>query len=137
MLFSPVAWSLEVVQTGDGKILIKPTTQPDSAKKVPEAVRDPFNWGSEFIDKFEPHPILKVPEDMFAGLELTAILWDDTLPLAVINNTLLQKGDSIEGASVTRIFRDKVLLEKEKQLHVLKFHEIIDLEGLLLQPKGE
>lgn len=139
LLFAPAAWAMDSVQTGEGRILVKKAPSPGSVLQKEKTVppdRDPFNWDSELVDTFEPYPIFEIKKDIFAGLELTAIMWDEKLPLAVINDTLLQRGDTIRGASVTRIFRDKVLLQKEQQLHTLKFGNIIDLDDLLSTPKG-
>jgi len=57
--------------------------------------RNPFTLGIKKLD--EP-------------LVLNGILWDSVMPRAIVNNTIVEKGDTVEGLTVRKITREAVIL---------------------------
>jgi len=51
------------------------------------------------------------PKSSRDGLELTGILWDETKPTAVINQTFLGAGDSTNEFTVVKVLQDRVVLK--------------------------
>ena len=58
-----------------------------------------------------------------SGLKLTAILWDETSPGAVINNRVVHPGSRIGTYRVAGIRQDRVILASNKKTKVLKLPE--------------
>lgn len=75
-----------------------------------EWVRDPF--------QFPQKPTTK--KTGITGLDLTGIIYDKELPVAVINDVIVHEGDTIEGAVVKEIESNSVVLEKEGKLYTLE-----------------
>ena len=61
--------------------------------------RNPFEKGSSG------------PKDPRAGLTLDGIMWDETKPIAIINQDFLNEGELTGPFKVVKIFRDKVTLQ--------------------------
>lgn len=117
----------ELMETGTGKMLIGFQPQEVGGERtLAMRSRDPFNWSDEFIDQYLAR--MRSKQDLFAGLELSGIVWDPQTPLVIINKVLLKEGEKVEDATVMRIFKDSVLLSREGSLHTLNFQQrIIDL----------
>ncbi|MFC1524604.1 hypothetical protein ACFL6N_07430 [Thermodesulfobacteriota bacterium] len=96
------------------------TTTPDPDFAF---MRDPFKWPREQISVFETHERARQKEDIFVGLRLNGILWDNQTPMAIINNQTVGIGDVIGKARVTSIFKNEVLLTGDGKQHVLSFPE--------------
>jgi len=64
-----------------------------------EPARDPF---------FSP-PQASSPEATLP-LNLSGIVWDDNNPTAIINDTIVEKGSTLEGKTVVDILKDRVIL---------------------------
>lgn len=75
-----------------------------------EWIRDPFQFPQKKT----------VTKTGVAGLILTGIIYDKELPVAVINDVIVHKGDTIEGAVVKEIGSNSVVLEKEGGLYTLE-----------------
>lgn len=79
--------------------------------------------GDRFFDRFtaatavlplERNPFEKGnagPKDPRAGLALEGVMWDDTQPIAIINQEFLSVGELAGPFKVVKIFRDKVTLQ--------------------------
>ena len=114
----------------EAKVLIIRTGQlPDITDTKVELTmlrRDPFNWPP---DETEPgqKPARDV-EKIFVGMKLNAIIWQERLPLAIVNNKLLEVGDILKGATVLEIYKEGVVMEKEGLYHTLRLATLeIDL----------
>ena len=59
-------------------------------------------------------------------LALKGIAWDETEPLALINDLLVKEGDTIEGARIVKIDFDRVVVRYRSKEFVIK---LIDWEG--------
>lgn len=56
-------------------------------------------------------------------IKLGGILWDEKIPLAIINDSILREGDSIDGLKIERIEKGKVTLIKGDETYVLEVQE--------------
>ena len=54
-------------------------------------------------------------------LKLQLIVWDESHPSAVINGKIVRSGDGVDGATVTQIDRNRVLLQRDGQEVELRF----------------
>ncbi len=73
------------------------------------------DWGR---DPFSSGPSTSEPATL-SDMVLTGILWDDSAPLAMINDNLVGVGDKIGGYAVAEIKKDKVVLTDGEQNHTL------------------
>jgi len=55
-------------------------------------------------------------------LRLTAIVWDEVQPMAVINDEVLTLGEEINGFKVISIDKEKVVLEKDGEVRELEIY---------------
>ena len=62
-------------------------------------------------DPFSKPPVSSAQESPHLSLELTGILWDPETPKAIINGTILEVGQVIEGNIVSEIKQHKVILK--------------------------
>ncbi|MGE4357659.1 MAG: hypothetical protein AB7E08_03795 [Candidatus Omnitrophota bacterium] len=69
--------------------------------------RNPFILGGK-VPKWR-----ESTEETSQELNLNAIVWDETQPLAVINNEIFTVGQESAGLKVISIEKDKVIVEKE------------------------
>ena len=122
------ASNFETLQTAEGKVLL---TERDESHTVDTSgdieLRNPFIWASEVFKTCNGEE-LTGKEDLFAGLHLSGILWDKKQPMAIIDNILVKKGDTVQGAVVLTIYRDEVLLGREEQQHFLGFEKLFELD---------
>lgn len=88
------------LQNDSGKELFR-QLEEESVKL--ELKRDPFFSVALAPVKACPH-----------GLCLKGIVWDDEMPTAIINDTIVGKGDKIGGSIVIKIEPDKVILNDGK-----------------------
>jgi len=125
----------ELMDTGTGKLLVGFQPQEAGGERTMERrLRDPFNWSDELIEQHLART--RGMQELFAGLELSGIVWDPQTPLAIINQTLVKQGGNVENATVVRISKDSVLLAREGALHTLNFQQgIIDLGAV--EVKGD
>lgn len=69
---------------------------------------------------------IKLQRDPFAlsfsrgGLRLMGILWDQTHPRAIINNIVVEPGQTIEATKIVQISKDKVVLSDGQDTFELK-----------------
>ena len=84
--------------------------------------RDPFNWPPEQQAWFQAAAQPETP-DFLSGLALTGIIWDEKMPLAVINERVHGVGDTVAGATVSDIFKETVVLEYNGTPHTLWFQK--------------
>ena len=57
-------------------------------------------------------------------LVLKGIAWDETEPLALINDLLVKEGDTIEGARIVKIDFDRVTVQYRSKKFVIKLIEL-------------
>ncbi len=58
-----------------------------------------------------------------SAIKLEGILWDESIPLAIINDSILREGDSIDGLTIEQIEKNKVTLIKGEESYVLEVEE--------------
>lgn len=73
-------------------------------------VRNPFQFP----------PKKEVEKTDVGKLNLTGIIYDETSPVAVINDIIVHEGDEIEGVKVIKIETEEVLLEEEGESYTLE-----------------
>ena len=56
-------------------------------------------------------------------IKLDGMLWDRDIPLAIINDSILREGDSIDGLTIERIQKNKVTMIKGDHSYVLEVQE--------------
>lgn len=54
---------------------------------------------------------------------LTGIIWDKAKPLAVINDDVVGIGGEVGGYKVTNIEKDRVILQKDREIYTLKLYK--------------
>ncbi|MDA8164695.1 MAG: hypothetical protein M0017_06665 [Desulfobacteraceae bacterium] len=72
--------------------------------------RDPFNWPPEEQKQLKAAARSETP-DFLSGISLTGIMWDEKMPLAVINGGMHGVGDTVAGARISAIFKETVVLD--------------------------
>ena len=55
-----------------------------------------------------------------SDLSLEGIIWDETKPLAIINDEVVGCGDKVSGVTVVKIEKDKVILNYQNETFELK-----------------
>jgi hypothetical protein len=93
-----------------------------SKRELRLADRDPFNWPPEQLARLQTAARTDTP-DFLSGLSLSGIIWDEKMPLAVINERMLGVGDMVAGATITAIFKETVVLEHNGAPHTLWFQK--------------
>ncbi|MEI6632919.1 MAG: hypothetical protein WCP22_03760 [Chlamydiota bacterium] len=88
-----------------------------------DGIRDPF-----------PKPKLSLLKDVAtekktggegldsSGYTLSAILWDESVPMAVVNDSVVHVGDTVKGIVVKKILKDQVIGEHGGREYILKLH---------------
>ena len=124
------ALGYDVVSSGDGVILARYPEQAErrAAKAAGQSMRDPFNWAADamVISRVQ---IERSDDGVFASLRLNGILFDEKMPLAIIDDSLVKEGEAVSGVVVKAIYRNEVVVEHEKQLHTLRFSELFSLDA--------
>lgn len=97
--------------------------KPGFAEKVEytsQGLRDPFQSPFELFEAVEE---LEGKGPVVGGLphlEVQGMVWDSSLPQAIINNTVLRVGEVIEGAEILAIRREAVYVLYEGRQHILR-----------------
>ena len=72
--------------------------------------QDPF---APLAGRADKHPVTR------GKLELKGILWDESQPLAVINEVVVREGEIVDGRKILRIEKTKVILEEDGKEFIL------------------
>jgi len=101
-------------------LLFTTLTYADSYVYDAMGKRDPFvPLGSEM--KKEVVPILD--DITIEGIALEGIVWDEKEPVAIINSTLVTRGQSIGSFILQRIESDKIVLRRGDEEHIIHLIE--------------
>ncbi len=95
---------------------LPPLLPKDSVVEPP--ARDPFNWSKAQINKFKDQEPRK-KSNSIAGLTLSGIIWDKSSPVAIINDRVVDKGDSVNDSTILEILKDMVVFEQDGIYHTL------------------
>lgn len=129
LLLPSVIYAFGTENSDEGVLLVREPAGTSSAQSnIEEPGRNPFSWSSEIRASFQKSEEEEI-ESIFELLHLSGIMWDETLPIAIINDIVLKEGEEINGIVVRGIFRNEVLLEHGDQHHFLKFKELFDLDN--------
>ena len=131
---SVFSYGLEKFSTGEGTLLVQKRATVDEMYSLGDGRRDPFNWTAESLEKFNNSDDAQTVE-LFAGLVLSAIIWDQNMPMTVINGLLLQVGDVVNGNVVKEIGRNEVVLEQQNEQHRIRFKKLFELEEVVVPSK--
>jgi len=85
----------------------KNSLDPELVKKY-----DKLDWGSDPFFKGTVRQRTKFSQKTQQSWHLAGILFNNNNPHAVINNIIVKKGDSLDGAEVLEINKDRVILTK-------------------------
>ena len=118
--------ALESVATAEGLALVRAEDSGTIVQKKATDLRNPFAW-TEAVTVQREASMPKPEPEIFRQLVLSGIIWDNRTPLAVIDDTLLAEGDTVEGVTVRNIFHDEVLVEKDNEYYSLRFPDLLDL----------
>lgn len=78
-------------------------------------------WGNDpFHTVTLNHPKTKIPTSKSRPWRLSAIVYNEARSMALINNRSVSVGDSIDGATVKRINRRSVEIDRNGKQHILK-----------------
>jgi len=80
--------------------------------------RDPLMLPAEKVAKARKTAPIKLPL-----LSLKGIAWDETEPLALINDLVVKEGDTIQGAKIVKIDFDRVAVRYGSKKFVIKLIE--------------
>lgn len=118
-------FAIEVVENENhGKMLLLEKKEQAGKKSMTTPKRDPFNWSSAVISTLvDQHGSLVA--SAFKELTLSGIVWNSKTPLAIIDDTLLEEGDVINGVYVIDIQPDSVLLQKGNEQYLLEYEELV------------
>jgi hypothetical protein len=122
-------WALEAIETPDGLVLQK-TVGPEERTQAlgKESARDPFNWSQILMERYKKKS-QPAEDSVFKEFQLLGILWDNKMPLAIIDDQVLHEGDMIKGVTVRTISRNEVLLLHENKSYTLRFSALFELES--------
>ena len=129
-LCTPVrGWALEVVETPEGPVL-QTTVVPEERRleQGKESARDPFNWSQALMEKYNKKS-QPAGDAIFKEFQLLGILWDNKMPVAIIDDQVLHEGDVIRGVTVRTISRNEVLLLHKNEHYTLHFSALFELES--------
>ncbi|MFH2035793.1 MAG: hypothetical protein ABIJ45_05265 [Candidatus Zixiibacteriota bacterium] len=70
-----------------------------------------LSWGSDPFFR-GTHTTAVKSANIQPGWHLAGIIYNETNPHAVINNKIVQNGDSVDGAEIITIEKDRVVLQK-------------------------
>ena len=101
------------------EFLILPAAPRQQVQERSSLARDPFNWGREQQRRLVEEE--KAAADPFTDVSLQAILWTPDHPQAMLNKTMVQEGDMVDGIQVVTIARDHIRLRKQKKSHTIYF----------------
>lgn len=104
---------------------------PPSPQEVPSSPRQMLPVGKirqlqeeRMKEEWGRNPFLAIGREKgdayLLGLSLAGILWDETRPLAIINDVVVGVGDVIEGYFILNISPDTILLEKDGKEYTLR-----------------
>lgn len=71
----------------------------------------------------ERDPFFPVPKVAASSIVLNGILWDENKPTAIINNEIVQVGQSVNGKVIVGIRKDRVILSDGSKEFELKMYE--------------
>lgn len=91
-----------------------PKLEGKEVKFVGDKYRDPFK---SYLPEME---VPKATPFQLNRLNITGIIWDTDLPLAIINGKVYKVGDEILGAKILGIDRRGVLLDYEGETYLLR-----------------
>ena len=122
----------EFAATMEGVLKTARANSPASANKAAETPEAKMaNMIQEPVTAKEPDNRIKIDETIHdlqrklnkmnnGNMELEGILYDKACPRAVINDTIVKVGDTIEGAKVTKIEKKNVVLSLGNTIITLK-----------------
>ena len=94
---------------------------PEKVEYTSQDLRDPFQSPFElFMPVEEPED---APPPVVGGLphlEIQGMVWDSSLPQAIINNTVLKAGEVIEGVEILAIRKEGVYVLYEGRQYILR-----------------
>lgn len=125
LLISPSGFAMKSVSGDNGKVLL--LEEKEERKNVDVTgilVRDPFNWSPEVVRKYKA-VFDQMVADTFKGLDLSGIIYNQNIPMAIINRKLVRVGDMLGEIQVREISRNSVVLRKGVEEHTLNFEEYI------------
>ncbi len=97
-----------VIKNGQAKTSVSPLLETELTEYFSKLgiVRNPFALGgaSYILDE--------IVEDS-SGFRLSAIIWDEIKPMAIVNNKVVEIGSEINGAKIISIEKNKVKLISE------------------------
>jgi len=94
-------------------------------RKIEEAdiplSRDPF-------DKLDYRSVFTSTALEFSELSLSGIIWEESAPLALINNQILAPGEMISGFKVQEIRQNEVILIKGTEKFIMRLYNLQNME---------
>jgi len=104
----------------------EPEKEKRPAEEAPLPQGSPEGCGRE--DPFAPLELQRVQAPVQKEgpqFRLNGIVWSEDQPLAIVNDTIVGVGDTIQGAQVVEIKRREVILKYEGKVLSLKFKTLI------------
>ena len=95
-----------------------------SVEYTSQDLRDPFQSPFELFKPVEEPERPKKEEAPIVGglsyLEVQGIVWGSSMPQAIINNTVVREGETIEGAEILAIRKEGVYVLHEERQYILR-----------------
>lgn len=125
LLVPSSVFAMKAVNGDNGKVLLLEVKKERKNVDVTGIqVRDPFNWSPEVVQKYKA-VFDQMVADTFKGLVLSGIIFNQNIPMAIINRKLVRVGDMLGDIHVVEISRNSVVLKKGIEEHTLNFEELI------------
>ncbi len=113
-----------MVSGKQGKLLLV-DEQEQHALFSGEQLRDPFNWAPTVSARYEVIPPVPSTDGEEGELHLSGILWNNKKPVAVIDGSLVEEGETLlDRFYVVEITREHVLLRQGTEQVILAFEEL-------------
>ena len=104
------------------KAMARPVTFKPEEERFLYASHDKRDPMVPLVDK-KGRPVAVVEGGIqfkISDLSLEGIIWDETKPLAIINDEVVGCGDKVSGVTVVKIEKDKVILNYQNETFELK-----------------
>lgn len=113
-----------MISSEGGKVLVfDEQEQQKRSMFVDEQTRDPFNWAPSILAKYKKG-YSKPVTGRSDQLQLSGILWNSYMPVAVIDGSLVGEGEKLGDSYVVEIEPERVLLQQGSEQIVLVFEEL-------------
>jgi hypothetical protein len=125
-IFFFLIWVINIIINKDGQNSFTYAEEKKEYKIIysGEGYSNPFkSWLPEEKPVEEIQRLIEEKEGELPEFTVQGIVWEETFPQAIINNSVVKIGDKIEGAEILEIERDRIKLSYEGIIFFLSVTE--------------